>query len=323
MRLRAGVLLVAGAAIVACGLDVVGTTVPDGVESTTPEGGAAISLEEAGASEPEPERIGDGRDNEGADAAPPAETPVDAGAVDAGPCGPSALVDNFAQGLGSWTHYGGVQQGVAQNGNAYARLIAEGANTRAAGLFWLPTVKAKAFKATFAYYIATPYSYWYMGDGLTFTWLTSTGGASLGTGAIAGQGLGLQPGVAGHAFALDGRQHASIGDRGAPSFSFFDIDPSRGNPGSYDWHIENKGPYRRSDVYDAWRTIEITVANGRATAQFRFVPNGSRYGLFENVPVDTSADIVAMGFTASTGSAEPMGFFVDTVSFELTDAVCP
>jgi hypothetical protein len=82
------------------------------------------------------------------------------------------------------------------------------------------------------------------------------------------------------------------------------------------------GPYYRDDVYDAWRTIEITVADGKASAKFRYSATGNLYGLFDDVPVDTTADIVAIGFTASTGGADAMGFFVDTVSFELTGATC-
>ena len=270
----------------------------------------------------EPARIGDGSERGPADAAPPEETPIDAAPVEAGPCGPSQLVDNFASGLGNWTHFGGVEQRLSQSNNAYARLIAEGAAGRAAGLFWTPTVKAKAFKARFAYYVSTPLRYWYMGDGLTFTWLTSTGSAALGTGAVTGQGLGLQPGIAGHAFALDGWKNTAIGDDDAPSFSFLDIDPTRGNPGSYSWHLAKNGPYYREDVYDAWRMIELTVQGGKATAMFRYAPNGNPYTLFEDVAVDTSANIVALGFTASTGGVDAMGFSVDTVSFELLDASC-
>ena len=33
--------------------------------------------------------------------------------------------------------------------------------------------------------------------------------------------------------------------------------------------------------------------------------------------------LVALGFTASTGGADAMGFAIDTVSFELLDATCP
>ena len=318
MRYRAAVFVAACAAVVACGLEVVGNAVT--VEATPEAGSSEPVVDPVEDAAVQPERIGDGGEAT-LDAAPPEETPVDAGPIDAGPCGPTVLVDNFAQGLGKWTHYGGVEQRI-QGNNAYARLIAEGVRTRAAGMFWLPTVKATAFKARFAYFARSSDRYWYMGDGITFTWLTSTGGVALGTNAVTGQGLGLQPGVAGHAFALDGWRNALIGDLDPPSFSFLDIDPARGNPGAYGWHLSKNGPYYRTDVYDAWRTIELTVANGRATAMFRFSPNGTLHRLVENVPVDTSADIVAMGFTASTGGADAMGFFVDTVSFELTNATC-
>lgn len=316
MRTRGWVLFGAGAVLAACGLDVVGSA--GSPEITTADAATAPGTLPA---EPEPERLGDGTETPAADAAPPDETPIDAGPIEAGPCGPPVLVDNFAQGLGKWTHYGGVEQRTTGN-NAYARLIAEGVKSRAAGLFWLPNVNAKGFKASFAYFVSTPYRDWYMGDGLTFTWLTSTGAAPLGTGAVNGQGLGIQPGVTGHAFALDEWKNSSIGDLDGPSFSFVRIDPTRGNPGSYDWHLAKKGPYYKDQLYDAWRTIEITVENGKASAVFRFTPTGARNELFKDVPVDTSGNIVALGFTASTGGADAMGFFVDTVSFELTNASC-
>ena len=310
----AAVAVAALVSVAACGLDVVGRALPAESASDSPTSTDATT--------PEPERLGDGTEDPGADAAPPEETPIDAGPVDAGPCGLPVLADNFAQGLGKWTQYGGVEQAVAGNNNAYARLIAEGVESRAAGLFWLPNMNAKAFKASFSYYVSTPARDWYMGDGFTFSWLTSTGSAPLGSGAVTGQGLGLQPGTAGYAFALDEWQNTSIGDLKGPSFNLLHIDAARGSPGSYDWHLVKKGPYYDSDVYDAWRTIEITVADGKASAWFRFVPNGTRSTLFTDVAVDTSANIVAIGFTAATGGSDAMGFFVDTVSIELTDATC-
>ncbi len=311
MRSAFAALVVAGAAVgVACGLDVVGTLAP-----------AEITTGDAASTAPATERIGDGDDAPALDAAAAEETPIDAGPVDTGPCGPTVLVDNFAQGLGSWVSYGGVEQRVTGN-NAYARLIAEGDKKRAAGLFWLPKVNATAFKATFTYYVATPFRTWYMGDGLTFVWLTSLGTSPLGTGAVEGQGLGIQPGTTGYAFALDEWQNSSIGDLEGPSFNFLRIDPARGNPGSYDWHLVKKGPYANKDVYDAWRTLEIVVEDGKASASFRFTPTSTPNALFTNVAVDTSANVVALGFTAATGGADAMGFFVDTVSFELTNATC-
>ncbi|MDF2692961.1 MAG: hypothetical protein K0S65_1344 [Labilithrix sp.] len=312
MRLRGGLILGVGAAglAVACGLEVVGSSTSAPV----------LPTEGADAAEPPPLDLGSG--GEAAfDASLPDETPSPPAPVDAGPCGATALVENFASGLGSWSTYGGTVQGVSGN-NAYARLIAEGDDGRAAGLFWLPTVKATAFKARFTYYVATPYQYWYMGDGLTFTWLTSMGAAALGTGAISGQALGLQPGVTGFSFALDGWKNDATNDLDDPSFAILKIDPSRGDPGGYDWHVAKKGPYRRDDVYDNWRTIEVVVGNGKVSASFQFTPTGTATALFTDVPIDTSANIQAIGFTAGTGGADAMGFFVDTASFELIGATC-
>jgi hypothetical protein len=308
MRVQRGLMVGTASLVVACGLDVVGSL-------------ASPSANVDGAdAEPPALNLGDGGES-AFDAAPPDETPIDAAPVDAGPCGATSIVENFASGLGSWTSYGGAAQGVTGN-NGYARLIAKGDEERAAGLFWVPTVKATAFKARFNYYVSTPFEYWYMGDGLTFTWLTAKGSQVLGTGAINGQGLGLQPDAVGYAFALDGWKNSITNDLDAPSFALLEIDPARGEPGGYDWHVAKKGPYRRDDVYDSWRTIEVVVANGTASASFRFTPAGTATSLFADVPVDTSATLEAIGFTAATGGANAMGFFVDTVSFELTDAVC-
>ena len=317
MRSRAWVLLAGGTVLVACGLDLVGAAGP--VEITPTD---AAATPETGATSLEPEKLGDGTEPPAADAAPPDETPIDAGPVDAGPC-TTSLVDNFAQGLGNWTHFGGVERRTAGT-NAYARLIAQDVKSRAAGLFWLvpSAVNATSFKASFAYYVSTPYREYYQGDGITFTWLTSTGTAPIGTGAVTGQGLGIQPGVTGYAFAIDQWRNESIGDLEGPSFNFLRIDPGAGNPGSYDWHVAKKGPYYQSQVYDAWRTIEITVEGGKASAVFRFSPGGAPNVLFTDVPVDTTAKITALGFTAATGGADPMGFSVDTVSFALTNATC-
>lgn len=312
-RFILGAAALATSALVACGLDVVG-----GLGPASSLGDAAVPTE------PEtqaPERLGDGGEAPTFDASLPGETVIDAGPVDSGPCGPALFEENFAQGLASWTHYGGVEQGVS-GGNAYARLIEQGKRNRAAGLFWLPTVKATSFKASFTYYVSTPSSL-SKGDGLTFTWLTSKGPQALGTNAVTGQGFGLPPGVAGHAVALDGWQNLLIGDPGAPSLSLIEIDPSRGNPGSYDWHIVKKGPYYEVDLYDAWRTIDVVVANGKASATFRFSANGPPTTLFADVDVDEDDDgVIALGFTAGTGGVDAMGFFVDTVRFELTNASC-
>lgn len=310
MGTRAAIFVVAGAAVVACGLDVVGT-----VDEGALDPRAVRAPDDAGVV---PERIGDG--DEAVDAAAPGETPP--GTIDAGACSKAVLVDNFVDGLGKWAHFGDVEQQVSPSANAYARLIEAGKKNRAAGLFWLPSVGAKAFKASFTYHVTTPNRGMIMGDGLTFTWLTSTGILPLGVGAVTGRGLGLQPGAVGYAFALDAWQNPLLGDLPGPSFGFLELDPARGSPGSYQWHIAKNGPYRLDDVYDAWRTIEITVADGHAAAKFRFVPGGTSHSLFAGVPVDTTSTIVAMGFTASTGSAEAMGFAVDAVAFELTDATC-
>jgi hypothetical protein len=205
---------------------------------------------------------------------------------------------------------------VGTSGNAYARFTTTSSYNRAAGLFWIPEVKATSFTATFEYYALTPFFQFGMGDGITFAWLTDTGVAALGAGAFSGGALGFAPNVTGHAFALDSYRNLSAGDPTSPSFSLLRVDKARGNPGSYDWHVATRGPL--GSVYDAWRTVVIKVANGLASASV-----GTTMLIVDAPVADKAAPILAIGFTASTGGGDPIAFHVDTVQIELTDPTCP
>jgi hypothetical protein len=309
----AGLVGIGTALVVACGLDVVGApnaTSTDGGPSTTKDQGSGPALEDSGGP---PVSLLD------AGVTPDEEPPIpDAGMVDAGPCGPATFSESFVPTdfltvPNRWTTYGGVQRRVVGS-RAHAELIGANESSTAAGLFWLPKTKAKAFKVSFVYRADPPSGTDYIGDGITFTWLTSMNGA-LGANAVTGQGLGLQPGVTGYAFALDAWRNGSINDQYAPSFNILRIDGTKA-PGGYDWHVA-KSPQFDNSVFYQWHTVTITVADNKVSATI-----GSQQVLFSNVAIDTSANIVALGFTASTGGAYPIGFYVDTVQIDLTNATC-
>lgn len=302
---------IVAAAFVACGFDLAGSL----DAAPVPADGAA----------PIRDRDGDVADG-GGEASPFPEIPVGPGSElpiqDAGPdavgdCGSPIIADNFNTGIGPmWLTYGTTAPATESNGNGYVKLIPTGQGSSFAGLFTKVPFTATSFVTTFRYLAETPSVFGStFGDGLTFTWLTS-GAVSQATfaDATSGGGLGLPRTLGGHAFALDAYRNASIGDPNVPSFSLLRVDPAKGPPGTYDWHVQNTGPY--SGVYDAWRTVTITFAKGKLSADV----NGVK--LFQNVSLPT-ANILAMGVSASTGGVDALGFAVDTVRIELTDAVCP
>jgi hypothetical protein len=296
-------------AFVACGFDLAG------------------SLEEAPSSEagagPAHDRDGDVADV-GADAAPSeiplgagSELPIDdAGADAVGDCGSPVIADNFTTGIGpTWLIYGTTAPATESNGNGYVKLIPTGQGGSFAGIFTKVPFTATSFVATFRYFAQTPLGFGSVADGMTFTWLTSgaVSQATLADGTT-GVGLGLPRTPGGYALALDAYRNTSIGDPNTPSFSLLHVEPAKGTPGTYDWHVQSTGPY--SGVYDAWRTVTVTFAKGKVSADV----NGTK--VVQNVSIPT-ANILAMGFSASTGGVDALGFNVDSVRFELTDAVCP
>lgn len=252
----------------------------------------------------------------------PGETPLDAG-EEAGDCGPTTVVDNFAAGIGpQWITYGKVQQTVSQSGNALARLVQTDDGDEAAGLFFAPKVTATAFTAAFNYYAQRPRVEWWesatYSDGLTFTWITEGDPATLGKDpatAVTGAGLGLPNAMKGFSFALDSYRNSAPQDLDGPSFYLFGLDSARGTPGTYPWHIQKIGPW--TGVYDSWHRVTITFAAGKLSATI-----DTTVKIFENVDVPT-AKIKAIGFTAATGGGKSVGFWVDTVDIKLTDATCP
>jgi lectin family protein len=294
-------ILIGLMAFAACGLDLAGT------EETTPlpqrDGGARTDAAAVGS------LPGAG--------ATPNETPLpEAGAPTE--CGASSLNDNFAAGIGThWTTYGNVSAATSNGGNQWARLIRVDDGDEAAGLFYRPTVNATAFKITFRYYAQTPNIGLFedadYADGMTLTWLTQADPASLKAG-IQGGGLGVPNGTKGYAFDLDSYRNEGIGDLDGPFFGVLAIDPAKGAPGAYDWHVAKRGPW--DGVYDGWRDVVVTLAANKLSAVV------DSTNIFENVPV-TQGKIVAIGFTAATGGGDSVGFNIDAVSLQLTDATCP
>jgi hypothetical protein len=307
------VLLVLGAA---CGLDVVGSL--DATVVSQPDASEASRAALPDAELP---------DDSGVEAAPLAQIPIgpepetpipDAGAdVVVGDCGSPIIADNFNSGVGPrWLTYGEATPGNDGFGNGFVRMIPGGQGSKVAGLFTRPGFTATSFTASFRYLAQTPaFSDGNVGDGITFFWITS-GAVSQATlaDAISGGGLGIPRTLGGYAFALDAYRNSNIADPSSPSFSLLHVEPAKGSPGAYDWHIQNDGPY--SGVYDVWRTVTITYAGGKLSASV----SGTQ--LFKNVNIPP-ANILYLGFTAATGGVGALGWAVDTVNIELTDPVCP
>lgn len=304
---------------VACGLDVVGSgdgPAPDhaadaaDAHAALPGASADGAVLEDGAAEaaPLPEvPIGPGTET----------PPVDAGVAPVGDCGSPVIADNFnSPSVASrWITTGEAKPASDLSGNGFVRMIPAAQGNKVAGLFTRPGFTATSFTASFRYAAQRPYFYGTWGDGLTFFWITS-GAVSPATlaDAVSGGGLAIPRTLGGYALALDAYSNANLSDPGTPSFSLLHVEPAKGPPGSYDWHVANIGPF--SGVYDAWRTITITFAGGKLSASV------SGTTLFQNVAIP-AAPILALGFTAATGGVDSLGFLIDTVDIQLTDPVCP
>ena len=295
----------------ACGLDLQGTM--------------DVAVEPSEGAPPNPSAPDGHAPDSGAEAAPlpeipiGGEAPIDAGVDAPGDCGSPLIADNFngSNTIGApWITSGTTAHGTEVNANGYVKLIPTGQGNKLGGLFAVPTVQAKSFITAFRYFAQIPGgAFGDVGDGFAFVWFTSgtINATTLGDG-VTGAGLGLPRALSGVAFAFDAYSNLSIGDPDIPSFSLLSLVPTRGTPGNYDWHIKNDGPY--SGVYDGWRTVTVVLDKGKVSADV----DGTK--LFQAVSVP-SANIVAIGFSAGTGGVDSLGFNVDTVRIELTDAVCP
>ena len=306
-------LLLIGAA---CGLDAVGSGTS----------GPAANAADANAALPGAGADGDVADDATAEAAPLPEVPIapgietppaDAGVDVDGDCGSPTIADNFntASLAPRWVATGEAQPASDFSGNGFVRMIPAGEGGKVAGLFTRPGFKATSFTASFRYAAQRPYTFGNWSDGITFFWIT-TGVVNQTTlaDAVSGAGLGIPRALGGYAVALDAYRNMNIADPSVPSFALLHVDPSKGAPGAYDWHVQNTGAF--TGVYDAWRTVTITFSGGKLSADV------SGTTLFKNVAIPASP-IVALGFTAATGGADSLGFLVDTVNIQLTDAVCP
>ena len=75
-----------------------------------------------------------------------------------------------------------------------------------------------------------------------------------------------------------------------------------------------------ADVKNALARISFLSRLGGSGGKLSADVSGTT--LFQNVTIP-AAPILALGFTAATGGADSLGFLVDTVNIQLTDAVCP
>lgn len=305
---------VAGMIAAACGLSITGE---DGAESSPDGGGASLPSKNDvidGEALSDDGGVAGDLDDAGEELQDAGETPIaDASAPDAdGGCGPTTLTDNFASGLSQWSIYGPVVVEKSGGGNSFARLTSQ--NSTASGIFWTPQARAKEAKVSFQYRIDTNRQS-NVGDGMTLTWLSSTGGVNVGTNAIAGGSLAEWPLAVGYAFAIDAYKNSNLGDNNTPFFGVLKLDPTRGKPGDYDWHVYKTSAY--TGVYNTWRTVTASVLAGKVNAVV------STTKVVSNVSVSTDLPMVAIGFTASTGGANPITADLDTVTIELVNPVCP
>jgi len=293
-----------------CGFSISASGVTGG---DSPDGGQSGSRDASAADPPKAPEDGAASLGSSGDEDAGGESDAAAAIGDAG-CGPTTFAENFAGTLAGWSTYGPVAiRPDGPQGN-FARLI-DNQDGVSAGMFWLPQAKAKEIHVTFRYRVDVPSGTTYIGDGLTFTWLTNNGPTAIGTNSISGQALGLWPGPSGHAFILDSWQNSGIGDEDAPYFSFIKIDSARGRPGDYAWHVRRSPAYDYS-VYNRWWPVDITIAAGKANAMI-----GSTR-VIRDATLDTTTNITGIGFTAATGGAYPMRISIDTVQFELLNATC-
>lgn len=297
---------------IACGFDLEGTMDP-----LAPQLDSAVRFE---ASLPDGEPVDAGIDAPTLPEIPigGGEPPLDAGAdATVGDCGALVIADYFnTDPIGPmWMKYGPVSEQFESGGNGFVRLIPTGRGGTAAGLFTVPAVTASSFVAKFRFYAETPGGGGSVGDGLTFSWISSgvVNQASLAD-AVRGAGLGVPRTLGGVAFALDSYANSSIGDPSTPAFSLLHLEPAKGAPGGYDWHFKNTGPY--NGIYDAWRTVTVTLDKGKVSADV----NGQVLFSKESV---TGGNIAAIGFTAATGGSDAIGFNVDSLRIDFKDAVCP
>ncbi|MBX3185712.1 MAG: hypothetical protein KF819_01805 [Labilithrix sp.] len=305
--------LLAIMALAACGLSIVGSMDPSlpaegGPDSLTAVDGSA-EIDASGDAEALPEPMADGS----------IEEPLGDAGVVMTDCGITTLADTFNSGIDStWVRTGDATR-VTSSGNGYVRMTQVGQGSRKAGLFFTPTVTATEFKVSFRYYAQRPSVGWWetprYADGVTFTWFTSGDKDDLSS-TNNGHTLAVPRKMGGAAFALDSFTNSSINDPSTPSFSLLRVDPARGDPGAYDWHVRNRGPY--SNLYDTWRDVSVTYQGGLLSATV------STTNIFQNEAVTVPAGkIVAIGFTASTGGGHPVGYYIDTVRIELLNATCP
>lgn len=117
--------------------------------------------------------------------------------------------------------------------------------------------------------------------------------------------------------AGDASEAGGIGDAVSdPNVSYwgvFRIDPSRGVPGTYDWHTRSTGAI--ANAFNAWHGVVLSVATGRLTVTVDGV------GIFSDAGVVTAFRGV-LGFTAAVGGVAGAGFDVDEVKTTFPNPAC-
>ena len=254
----------------------------------------------------------DASDGSAPDDAPGADAPADGG------CGPVTVIDEtFATGFPpGWTAAGDTDQTAKPDAATPGVQLVPLESFEYGTLFHdAIAVPLGAFSATFRFRVDASSSV--VSDGLAFVWLDGTGDV---TAATYGQGLGVVDKRSGWAFVLDTYENPDNTDPAAPYYGVVRIDPTRGRPGTYDWHLKSTSPLGKT-VFSVTHTARVTLASSQVTATVDGIT------VLDAVSVATrSASPPAqgnIGITAATGGSSPLAVFVDDLRVTVPNQACP
>ena len=142
---------------------------------------------------------------------------------------------------------------------------------------------------------------------MAIAWLEIENDAGALTNVNGGAGLALPRNARGWAAALDLYDNGgSVNDPSVPYWGVFKLDPTRGMPGTYDWHVVSTASV--SGVVDVWHRVVVTVAGGSASLSV------------DGATVLTTTGVTGsrgtIGFACSVGGVTGAGFYLDDVEVE-------
>jgi hypothetical protein len=231
-------------------------------------------------------------------------------------CPPTiTVVESFAAGVpAAWLATGQTSAAAADGGaGPYVVLIPPGLTSRTAGL-WLRAPRDFTTFTIEAKIRALRPGGGNLSDGVTLTWLEIADDAGALGNVLGGVALGLPRNARGYAVALDIYDNGgSANDPNVPYWGLFRVDPSRGDPGTYDWHVRSTAAI--SNAFGAWHTVVVGVAGG--TLDVTIDGQATFTGVTGIAPLRGT-----LGFTAAVGGVTGAGFDVDEVRLTLPNPAC-